>query len=169
VEWSSGLTTAGTFDAGPTLVQAKTPAIRMPGETVQVAYASYGFGVTRACSTTPVDVTGSTISLTPRSPANAVRLDYSAAGVATAGGSGINTQLFTQLAANGTPVGGQTGIGAVSGVGTNTETDGTVHAYFVLRPNSGSAQSYTLRSRGLNSSGNCNVTGGYGEAMEIQG
>lgn len=35
LEWPSGLTAAGTWDAGPTLIRLKTPGMKLPGDTIQ--------------------------------------------------------------------------------------------------------------------------------------
>lgn len=40
LEWSSGLTTAGTYASGPTAIQVFGPAIKKPGDVVQSAFST---------------------------------------------------------------------------------------------------------------------------------
>ena len=87
VEWGTGLTTAGTYASGPTVIQLFGPGQRKPGEPVQRIYAQAS-GTTTSSS---VSYVASTLAknFTKASAANPVRVDVSVTGLSAAGtGSG---------------------------------------------------------------------------------
>lgn len=79
---STGLTTAGTYATAPTIVRPFGPGVKKPCEPVQIAVYSLGGG-SSTTSTSPVDVTGATVSITPRSAANRIKYRFSFSGYAT--------------------------------------------------------------------------------------
>lgn len=88
LEWSSGLTTAGTWDAVPTRIQLFGPGIALPGELIQVAEdvvttASTGTTALPYDNTIPQNTEGDQYhskAITPTSPANVLDIDCSGFG-----------------------------------------------------------------------------------------
>lgn len=170
LEWSSSGLTAGTWTTTNLLaIVSMGPGVRKPGDTIQTIIVPASGGVSRACSTTYADVTGTTITMTPTSAANSVAVRYTGKMTATAGGAGVNTEVFATIAVGGTASGSSSEnlVGVTSGAGTNQQTDGPVAVDLWHNANSTSAQTYTLQSKGLNASGNCNVATVWGRAEEI--
>jgi hypothetical protein len=80
LEWSAGLTTAGTWDIVPTTIQLFTKGIKKPGDTVQEVFTVTGVTV-RGTNSIPADDTipqiteGNflmSLSFTPKSQANCI-------------------------------------------------------------------------------------------------
>jgi hypothetical protein len=76
LEWSSGLTTAGTYASGPTTIQTFGPGIKKPGDVVQSAFSSSSSN------------SALSLSISPSSAANLIKM----AGMA---GTGSTTTLMT--------------------------------------------------------------------------
>jgi len=72
VTYESGLTTAGTYDAAPTVVQTFGPGVAPPGAALQRIRATYSTETSSSSST--MAATGLTASITPLSKANRVRV-----------------------------------------------------------------------------------------------
>lgn len=71
MDWNSGLPTAGQWVAGPNVIQAFGPGIRMPGEIVQSASAAQTGGAAFTTTLiTPQAIPGLSVTLTPTSPVN---------------------------------------------------------------------------------------------------
>jgi hypothetical protein len=109
MEWSSGLTTAGTWDAAPTKIQMYAQGQSLPGQEVQVQQTHTG-AVATGTTTTPNDDTipqstegdqYMTQAITPTSAANvlAVRSEGSFANSA-ASPSALIAALFKDAVAN---------------------------------------------------------------------
>lgn len=75
MEWSAGLTTAGTWAIVPTKIQLFGPGISKPGDAVQEV-ADYSQTGSSTASTSYVDVTNSSLSITPTSQCNPIDVDY---------------------------------------------------------------------------------------------
>lgn len=171
LEWGNGLATAGTYASAPTKIQTKGPGIALPGEAVGRGFSFTGTGVSRACATSYADVTGTSIAYAAKSKANRLFVQYSAGGQATAGGSAVNTEILSTIAIGSTasslsPV---QIIGVVSAAGANQQTDGTLAPSILIDASTLSSQTFTLQTKGLNTSGNCNVSSATGMLIEIQG
>ena len=98
IEYSSGLSTAGTYASGPTKIQLFGPAIKKPGEVLQeIRIAS-----TSATSTANAGFTGLGITqvITPQAAPNLIEEVVSGTG-----GSGSGNAVFFQLARGSTLIG----------------------------------------------------------------
>ena len=165
---STGLTTAGTYATAPNFVQTMGVGIRRPGEFVQMATNSTST-VGSTTSTTFVPLTsGITVSLTPSSAANPIRvqascsMNTSATAVAQlrlSRGTTANTNLF-----------GSTGFNnSTGGLGV------AANMFGYDLPNTTSSTSYTIQ--GATSAGTLNCPSNAGsttnfiqyEAWEIMG
>jgi hypothetical protein len=133
VEYSAGLTTAGTYASAPTLVQTFGPGIKKPSEVVQTTYTPTTTNDAGTTSTSYVSSTF-TASITPTSAANLVMLD----GTAALDSNGSN-------ATSARIVRGATVVGADS-VGV---PNGAVPANFagLDAPSSTSAVTYTVQRK----------------------
>jgi Protein of unknown function (DUF2793) len=96
-DYDSGLATAGTWDASPTRIVQFGPGVHKPSEAVQAKSATQtaSTGVTNA---TPVQ-TGTTVSITPTSKHNVIRLE-AVGGLTTAANSGA---IFAQWSRGASP------------------------------------------------------------------
>ncbi len=68
LEWSSGLTTAGTWASGPSAIQLFGPSIKKPGDVVQMISATTSSPI--ATTSTSFQSSNLTLSITPTSAAN---------------------------------------------------------------------------------------------------
>lgn len=89
LEYSGGLTTAGTYVSLPTMLQVFGPGIKKPGETVQLVTTS-STSASTVTSTSFVAI-GPTLTITPTSAANLVQVDTQ--GTLSNGSSGITIGL----------------------------------------------------------------------------
>jgi hypothetical protein len=112
MEWGSGLTTAGNWSSGPTLIQLFGPGIKKPGDVVQKIYMT-STTQTSTSGTTPV-VTAATISITPTSAANRIH----AVGFGTAYSDTATVGALVQIYRNGSTAIGSIGE-AFSGSGSS--------------------------------------------------
>jgi len=142
LEWASGLTTAGTWDAAPTRVEIFRPGLALPGTTIQVASVTGGGSSTTSASM--VDVTGGAVTITPTSAANIIEYMATARGTITAGGAGINSYYSGEFIRASTQLQAGT-IAVVSGAGTNMQTEGYVAFGGIDQPNTTSATTYKFR------------------------
>jgi hypothetical protein len=167
LEWSSSGLTAGTWTLATYLYTVTMgPGIKKPGDVVQSLFVTGG-STSRACSVTFADITGSALSISPISAANALFVQYSGIGQATAGGAATNTEFLYRIALAGSGIGAAGTIGVISAAGTNVQTDGTLAGSILQLPNSTSSQAYTLQTAGINASGNCNANTVNGRVDEI--
>lgn len=159
------------YASGPTKIQSMGASIKRPGEVIQDRLNPVLGSVTRACSVSFADVTNSTISITAMSRTNRLIASYSAAASVTAGGVGVNTEINSTIAIAGTASGlsTQPTVGVVSGSGTNQQTDGSVAPMLMIDPTTLSAQTFSLQTKGINTSGSCNINSAIGRVTEIQG
>lgn len=103
--WESGLATAGTWNASPTVIRLYEPSVRLPGTTLQTRYSAPT--ATTTINSTTNTATALADSITPSSAVNLVKV--SAFGSANC--ASFSTQLLTaQLYRNS----GATAIGNVS-------------------------------------------------------
>jgi hypothetical protein len=107
LEYSSGLTTAGTYASAPTTLQLFGPGCKKPGDVVQTVMASTtSTTATGASDTTKHNLTNlSAITITPTSAVNPVKVTLDGALSCTIGTAayGIQTQIFRGT--NATPIG----------------------------------------------------------------
>jgi hypothetical protein len=153
MEWSSGLTTAGTWATSATHVAPFRPGNALPGDKIQSIILNNGSG-SSTTSTSMVDVTGASVSITPTSSANVIDVFAEYTGVAAAGGAATNTTHGCQLLRGSTAITNEKTIGVVSGAGTNmqTQANGTHrHRDF---PATTSATTYKLQHRASSISSN---------------
>ena len=109
LEWSSGLTTAGTWASGPTKIQLMGPGVRKPGATVQMVAAQYSTN-TSTTNTTPT-ATGQSVSISPTSAVNMIHVAvFGPLGQTTASKAG-----HIQIARGGTGIGGTTSVYSAGG------------------------------------------------------
>jgi hypothetical protein len=144
VEWSSGLATSGTFSSGPTTVQLFGPGVPLPGQVIQTR--SVRGGASSTTSTSLVDVTGASVTLTPTAAPNRVRVMATASGSIAAGGTGVNTEHIASLVMGGV-VDQSSDIGVVSGAGTNMSTRAHIAFGTMDSPGSTAARTYKLQHR----------------------
>lgn len=151
-EWGASGLTAGTWTTtNLSALRLYGPGIKLPGDPVQVK-AVYSASGSSVSNTTPTNVTGTTISLTPTAACNLVQLKADGKLQAPAGGAGVNTEISSRLARGGTQVAAASTnyIGNVSSAGTNVQSDGTMAMSGIDFPNATSAQSYTVQISSLN-------------------
>jgi hypothetical protein len=136
MEWSSGLTTAGTWASGPTKIQLFGPGIKKPGDVVQTLWTTN----TSSFSTTQntFQTTSTSLSISPVSAANIVAIR--AMGTLNVTGSGIVG--YAQLFRGSTAIGGQT-IGTSPAADTYWPTP--IEAFDA--PGATSAQTYAVKIR----------------------
>jgi hypothetical protein len=149
MEWSSGLTTAGTWAIVPTKIQLFGAGIRLPGETVQTVLASTTATVTHTNS--GMTDTGLSAALSPTSAANGVRV------------SGTNTEIFpssTGLGAQIELLRGSISILQMSGgtIGYGSSSQGIINVPFFWLdfPGTASSVTYKTQAKAGNSSGTVN-------------
>jgi hypothetical protein len=155
LEWSSGLTTAGTWASGPTRIQLFGPGIKKPGDVVQTIWATDTSAFTTTSST--FQTTNTSLSISPVSAANIIA-------VRVTGTLNINASTvaaYAQLFRGSIAIGGQT-IGTIVGSNQN---------YFPTplealdAPGSTSAQSYAVKIKNGDNTSNAgwnNFTGRVG-------
>jgi hypothetical protein len=155
LEWSSGLTTAGTWASGPTKIQLFSPGIKKPGDVVQTVWATDTLAFTTTSST--FQTTNTSLSITPVGAPNIIA-------VRVTGTLNINASTvaaYAQLFRGSIAIGGQT-IGTIVGSNQN---------YFPTplealdAPGSTSAQSYAVKIKNGDNTSNAgwnNFTGRVG-------
>jgi hypothetical protein len=143
-EYSSGLATAGTYNAVPTKLQLFGPGVPLPGSIVQAVNATYGSSATSSSST--FADTGLTASITPTAAPNKVLVLATQAGCyKDSSDTGVRVRLnrgataLLEFEANA----GKTDSAATSGVGSTS-------CSYMDSPGSASALSYKTQfaSRG---------------------
>jgi hypothetical protein len=118
MEWSSGLTTAGTWAIVPTGIQVIAPGVKLPGDIMQIATASnnvYGSNNANAIpndNTIPQNSEGSAISttpsITPSSAANVLLVETNGAvGSSFAGTSVVGVSVCRSDQADAVVAGGE--------------------------------------------------------------
>jgi hypothetical protein len=116
LEYSSGLTTAGTYGVAPTNVQLFGPGIKKPGDVVQVNQKFLNTTFTSTTSGALTDVTGMSLTITPTSAANLVMIDFT---TNVAGDSGAGTTAIALLR-------GSTNIACGAASGSQTQAAGGI-------------------------------------------
>lgn len=135
---STGLSTPGSYSRVPDFMQLMGAGMKRPGDVVQTSYVFNGGGSSTA-STSFVDVTGATVSITPTSAANRMRYNFSFSTQIT-NVVGTNTQGTIQGLAganvlSGPSIGapsssggiGSIGGGAICGLDSQNTTSPTVY------------------------------------------
>lgn len=158
--------TAGTWATTPSKIQLFGVGIKKPGDVVQSITVSSATQTTFSASTTLI-TTALTVSITPTSAANKIRLMASALGAAA--GAGV---LCSQLSRGAAP----TLIGSLAGCGASNAAS-TMTNYAFDAPNTASATTYAVyaaqtsatSSATYNAAGAGFTTQGVIEAMEIMG
>lgn len=137
---ATGLVTAGTYATGPNFIQTFGPGIRKPGETVQIASATSTSAATFT-STTYVTMTGGfTLSITPVSAANPIRVEAFSS-MLQSGTASTKVQLSRGTTAA-TNLFGAVGQVAASGGG-----NGPIALVGFDIPNTTSAQLYAIQGK----------------------
>ncbi|MGQ0749765.1 MAG: hypothetical protein ACT4PS_04455, partial [Betaproteobacteria bacterium] len=157
VSYEAGLAVAGTYAAAPTRAQVFGPGVPLPNTRVQNVHAESGGSSTT--STSYVDVTNATLSITPSSAANAVRVQASA-WVQAPNVASFNTGVLTQLTDGANAVLDDVanfGHASPSGAGGTGHEGRTFFQKWHL-PNTGAAVTYKLRHRASGGGGTENVT-----------
>lgn len=151
--WESGLATAGTWSAGPTRKQLYDRNCPLPGQPIQwnSAYSSSGSSTS---STSLVDVTNGSLSITPSSAANLVRADFSFNTMRNiiAATNYYSTWSFLRGSTDLTVA--DTFVQSNDSGGGGIAHRGPAHFSYLDAPNSGSAVTYKLQHRVSNASGN---------------
>jgi hypothetical protein len=137
LEWSSGLTTAGTWASGPTKIQLFSPGIKKPGDVVQTVWATDTLAFTTTSST--FQTTNTSLSISPVSAANLVAVR--AMGTLSLPGNSGALLAFTQLFR------GSTAVGSIT-IAINNSSQGpycpdALEAFDA--PGSTSAQTYAVK------------------------
>jgi hypothetical protein len=91
LDYGSGLTTAGAYATGPTLIQLFGPGIKLPGEIVQRQL--FNASCTSSTTSTTLTSTTTTKSITPTASPNLINCSYAASGVV----AGPGVQAIAQL------------------------------------------------------------------------
>jgi hypothetical protein len=99
-DYDANIATAGTWDASPSRIVQFGPGVHKPGDQVQ-SRAAVKTDTFTSTSTSYVDITGLSLSLTPRSKQNIVRLAASVYGMGT---SGTNAAALRSMR-DSTPIG----------------------------------------------------------------
>jgi hypothetical protein len=159
VDWtSSGIVTAGTWTTtNLNSIQIFGPGLKKPGDIVQSTFFLQGTGSTTT-STSLVDVTGATRSITPTSAANGIRVSAQASCSVAADGSGINTSYQSSLLRGGAAL-SSFSIGAGSGGGANLTSNGNGSWMAFDLPNSAVSVTYKLQHSTLNAAGAASTAG----------
>jgi hypothetical protein len=146
VEWSSGLTTVGTWAIVPTKIQLFGAGIRLPGETVQTVLATTTSTVTHTNS--GMTDTGLSAALAPTSAANGVRI------------AGTNTEIFPSSTGLGAQIellrGGSTILqmsGGTIGYGSSSQGIINVPFFWLDFPATASSVTYKTQAKAGNASG----------------
>ena len=142
LEYSSGLATAGTYASAPSKLQLFGPGIKTPGAIVQTKYAATTADFTTSSAT--YVSSGNTISITPTSAINAVRVTAGATASCVAVSRAIRTQLSRGTTANTNMIGAESqvfGSASINDVGCfNVALD---------RPQTASAVSYAIQAKSV--------------------
>lgn len=140
LEWGSGLTTAGTWASGPTKIVMMGPGIRKPGEPTGNILQFIPGSAFSTTNNTPT-ATPTTVSITPTSSANKVRVSYWGCITGGSATNGPQVSVYRNAVAVGpnfTPY---------TNAGTSSTFCVTAPAY-VDTPNSSSSVTYTVRING---------------------
>lgn len=118
LEYSAGLTTAGTYASAPTKVQLFGPGIKKPGETLRTVVI--GTGTLTSTTSSTFQATNLTATITPQSPVNLIKAEVFAPLYVNAAGVGAFAALFRGSSATGIYIecfnGAGSAISAVGGV-----------------------------------------------------
>jgi hypothetical protein len=146
MSWESGLTTAGTWDAGPTRIQLFHPGVPLPGATIRTVIDTHATEVTEAGAT--FVTTELAVTFTPNSAANVIKLETSFTGgglTATSPGTIAEYQI-----ARGTATGTSLATRRIEIVGdgsnSNWESNGAVHI-LAFDTNQSASTTYTVAMR----------------------
>lgn len=156
--WESGLTTAGTWDADPDAIVPFASGIPLPGNTIQAVTATGGVQAT-ATTTTFVDVTSLTASMTLTSAANSIAYGWDGPAQTTAANGGA----LCALRRGGVIVGNTAAAYAASSTiistvgGSGTDFTGTIGPI-----------SYVLSVQLISGTGNAVLPANFGGAASIQ-
>lgn len=108
LDWSSGLTTAGSWNAVPTQIQVWSKGLKLPGDIVQVRYlndTSYTTGSTQIPSddTLPQNTEGfqvMSLAITPKASANVLTHTHRLGIMASSAGTQLTAALFQDSTAS---------------------------------------------------------------------
>ena len=147
IEYSSGLSTAGTYNSAPSKVQLFGPGVRKPGDIVQRVFlnSSSITAVTLAGSLTATNVAA---SITPTSAVNVVEFDVST-DWQDSGGAGALSGNDAQVYRGSTAVGNLAHMSLVSSSGFE---GGPLNFNGYDAPASTSSVTYTLKGANLRGS-----------------
>lgn len=140
LEWSSGLTTAGTYASGPTTIQVFGSGIKKPGDVLQTSLSSTKSGTNSSSASYTSQLTG---SITPQSQCNLI--DVSVNGNVHGGGglaSGAMT-LFRGVTSSGTKL-----ISSTLNNSASSGVDFPGSLRVLDNPITGSSQTYSLGTYG---------------------
>jgi hypothetical protein len=152
LEYSSGLATAGTYASAPTKVQLAGAGISLPGMPVQVRYTYNETGSTTS-STTMVDVTNGSLTITPTSTCNIIEVDFSwmtNSQIVV----GANTTLLSQVLRDSTNLSGTDAFTATNQDGSGGHRNYNTHSFrYFDAPATTSSTTYKIQHRHDNASG----------------
>lgn len=153
IEYSSGLTTAGTYTSAPTAIQMFGPGVKKPGDVVQTAQ-HFDTGNTTSNSTTIylATVVAQAISLT--SAANLAEIKASGSSVNSVGSSG---QATLSLLRGSTQIGPQ--LSQLNPSNATGSTSNPVTFDYLDRPATTSSTTYSVGIK-CNSAALCSFPGG---------
>lgn len=170
VDWASTGITAGTWTTtNLQYIQSFGPGIRKPGEPTGNIVVANNFNGSSTTSTTMVDVSGSSVTITPTSAANKIKAQASGYGQVLAAGSGQNSTYSVQLVRTATVISGPSTTGVVSGAGTNQQSNGGFALYALDSPNTNLSTTYKLQNDTSNAAGAAQTFGATITVEEIQG
>ncbi len=165
LEWSSGMT-AGTWVA-PTKIQPFTPGTPKPGELLPNRVAVNGGVGSSTSSTTPVDITGATVTITLTSNAHCVDVYGDLSAIAAAGGVGTNTVHASRLLRGAVDLSTSKTIGVVSGSGTNQQTQATASHACLDYVGSAGAITYKMQHYAASAASNTTSSAIHLRAVEV--
>jgi hypothetical protein len=136
-DYGSGLATAGTYASSPTTLQLSGPGSKKPGDILQtqVYFTTTQYTTT---ATTAFQNSGVTVSITPTSTPNLVRISSNGAMGLVTGASIGKVQVVRGASAQVGPI-------VAASAGTTAGLAQTVNYYWVDGPGTASATSYTVQ------------------------
>lgn len=172
LDYSAGLTTAGTYASSPTTVQIAGPGLKKPGDVIQRVLTSSTSNTTVTASTS-LTTTNVTANITPTTTINLIRAVANGTtvvvGTATADIT-TNVQIYRGTTAIGVPL----KVGTVDSTALAATDNMPTSLEWLDGPASTSAQTYAVKIQNSGSTASTsgsfpNTTGGTMILEEIQG
>lgn len=145
--WESGLAAIGVWDTAPSRTQTFGPGVKLPMDRLQCVINSTGGGIASS-STSYVDITNATLSITMTSAANAVLVQARGSAAAPVTGTS-NVGTYVQLLEGSTVIDGNY-LHASSASAISAGWAGPINQMALRFPNSASALTYKMQQKAAN-------------------